>query len=63
VDPRQAPVVDHTAGEVQEIAPKEVRPARYVTFRMAGVAAPRELFAAISPLNTKGVAVNRVRLA
>jgi len=30
---------------------------------MAGVAAPRELFAAISPLNTKGVAVNRVRLA
>jgi hypothetical protein len=30
---------------------------------MAGVAAPRELFAAISPLSTKGVAANRVGLA
>ncbi len=63
MDPRQALVVDHTAGEAQTIELKEVRPARYVTFRMAGVAAPRELFVAISPLSTKGVAAIRVGLA
>ena len=40
-------VVDRAAGKLIKIGAKVVRHTKYVTFQMAEVAVPRELFAAI----------------